>query len=478
MPDDLSRPAVRVLVGTCVLSCLLLLAPRADAETRPPRQGTDDYRLLQRLLKEATPSSVLEGGWTVEGPTHVVHSTISKEYAAFAAVHLSKFHKRFVSIFRETFKDTKKPIAYAFPTEKEYLAFSPESKGTQGRFMVRGGKDGLKKDLAWFSTPPGEKDFYKTDYGVVQHEATHQLLDAYTDNQSIPVWFHEGCATFFESWNLDESNAKNILSGASERYALGVCLTYPRQKPAPPLAEYWIGPRKLLLLERLERPGPGGKAGDKDREFKAQMVIQQQYNEAWCAMTFFIDHDVGREVFGLFVGAFRDGKHLSDIQSTYYKEEFLSSFEREWYKFIEKKVIGKWEMPTVGGKKLRVGDGASPPAKTVGFPLTDDRRGDLFLVKADAGVVPRTFAGEKWWMLKAWGVPVKFYQEAWLEAPRLVARGQVPIIASAYGLVAFDGPPGSRTRFFLLIPAWAPVSWDEKFAGRLQQAAAGLVEKW
>jgi len=75
-------------------------------------------------------------------------------------------------------------------------------------------------------------------------------------------------------------------------------------------------------------------------------------------------------------------------------------------------------------------------------------------------------------------VPVKFYKEAWKEAPGLVTKSQVPIIASSYALVALDGPPGSRTRFFVLLPAWAPISWDEKFAARLEQAAAGLIEKW
>jgi len=87
MTADLPRRAAWALAGACALSSLLV--PCAVAETKLPRPGTDDHRLLQRLLKDARISIDLKGGWEVEGPTHIVHSTISKEYAALAAVHLS-----------------------------------------------------------------------------------------------------------------------------------------------------------------------------------------------------------------------------------------------------------------------------------------------------------------------------------------------------------------------------------------------------
>jgi hypothetical protein len=145
----------------------LLAAGGARAQTRAPKAGDKDDKLYQKLLATVQTSSTLKKGWFVSGPTYDVHSTISREYTAMAAVHLDKFHRRFTSIFREPFKDSRKPVAYGFATEKEYLEFSPGSKGTQGRFLVMHDNKGIKKDLAWFALPPGETDFYQTDYGVV-----------------------------------------------------------------------------------------------------------------------------------------------------------------------------------------------------------------------------------------------------------------------------------------------------------------------
>lgn len=460
-----------------------LVSRDACAETKPFQPGSKDYKLYQDLLKKVKPSDKLKEGWFVEGPTYRVHSTISQEYTAAAAVHLDRFYRRFKSIFREEFKDLRKPIAFGFATEAQYFEFDKSAKGqgTQGRFSVRMTDKGLEKNLAWFSTPIGEKDFYKTDFGVVQHEATHQLLDAYTDNQGIPRWFHEGSASFFESWDLDQDNAKNILSGLSGRYGMGICLSYPRQKPAPVLIEYWIEPRKLLSAQQFEEldEGPRQWPPKKDAalDFKKHMITMEQYNEAWCTLAFFIDNPVGRQVFTQFVSAFRENSGLEDIKAKLYTEEFLKSFEKEWSKFIEKKVLGKWEMQTVGGRTLRVGDMRPPPAETEGFPLTDDRRCDLFFVSAEAGVVPKAFEKETWWMLKAWGVPIRIYREAWKLVPDLAAGRNVKLVGGVYVLWSLAGPEGPGSRVFLLVPVWSPPLNGEGFRQRLGEAAQKLIAK-
>jgi hypothetical protein len=450
------------------------------AQTKPPRSGSKDFKLYQSLVKSAKSSERLNGGWVVESPTHVVHSTISKEYTAAAAVHLHRFHRRFVSIFREEFKDTRKPVAYAFATNEEYLKFSPESKGSWGRFRTEYNGKTLVKDLAWYSLPEGEKDFYKTEFEVVQHEAAHQLLDAYTDNQGIPRWFHEGLATFFESWDLDQDNDRNILSGVAGRRGTGVCLAYPDQ-PAPLLREFWIDLRTLLSAQDFQvfHSGPRKWPPVKDevRDFKEQMVTEVQYNQAWSVLAFLIDNEVGREQFVRLVGAFRAGDGLDAIQNKIFTEKFLSDFEQAWHKFIKKKVLGKRELQTVGGKKLSPGDSRPPPEGTEGFALTDDSRGDLFLVAAETQAPPKAFAQESWWMLKAWGVPAQFYREAWKRAPDVLTGRSPDLIGGLYVLVAVPGPGGQDSRAFLLMPAWAPLSREKTFSARLTEATSKLVAK-
>lgn len=179
-----------------------------------------------------------------------------------------------------------------------------------------------------------------------------------------------------------------------------------------------------------------------------------------------------------FVGAFREGSDLARIRSQYYTEEFLRTFEKAWCKFIEDKVLGKWEMDIVGGngKKLRVGDGRPPPQDTAGFPLTDDRRGDLYLIAAEEGKVTPAYKGQKWWLLKAWGVPVQFYREAWKEVPSLLSRGHPPMIQSAYALVEFRESEDSKTKVFLLLPVWAAPAPGPDLSQRLAKATKSLIE--
>lgn len=469
--------------GRALTLSVLFLAfqPCLRAQTQAPRKGKEAER-LKGLLKQVKASTVLPDGWTVETPSHVLHSTVSRDYTATAALHLWRFDRHFRTIFRGEFKDRRKPVAYAFATEEEYLRFSPDSAGTQGRFRWEQSGKEIVKDLAWFSTPHGEADFYKTEFEVVQHEATHQLLDAYTGNPRVPKWFHEGCATFFESWDLDRKNEDNFLSGLKSHYSLGISLTFPNQKPAPPLGSYWISPRDLLNLDHepagpIRRPPPK-KRKDQPLDFQEQMQKQQEYNQSWCAITFFINHRKGQEVFKLFIEAFREpSTDLAAIRKKYYTEEFVTSFQKEWYKFIEAKVLGSWNVATVGGTTQRIGFTGPPPAETKGYPLTEDRRGDMFLVQAERRQFQVDGNARNVWMLKAWSVPVSLYEEAWSLGAELLAERPSRLVGGIYGLGQFLDPMNPEFAAFFLVPAWSSLSEkdSEELGLKLTQAVSGLI---
>jgi hypothetical protein len=467
------------------LGWILSVSPALDAgphATKAPKPNSKWDKETKRYLKGVKPSTVASCRWMVETPTHVLHSTLSKEYTAAAAVHLLRFDQRFRSIFKGQYKDADKPTAYAFATEKEYLKFSPGSEGTQGRFLVSMESGTLVKNLAWFSTPPGENDFYRTDIGVVQHEATHQLLHAYTGNQRVPKWFDEGCAAFFESWDLDKKNDENILSGLAGEYARGISLTYPMKDGLPPLASFWILPDKLLLLDHVPRmPGPTFRVpdlGKKDMaaEFASRMRVQQEYNEAWCAMTFLIQHPVGQQVFKKLVSAFRERGDLEKIRKRYYTEEFLKSFRTEWYRFIEEKVLPGWELPAVGGGTFPRGLTAAPPTGTRGFGLTKDNRGDMFLVDAEERTISIEGRARRVWMLKAWSIPARFYEEAWEAAPSVVTQGPVAFVGGLY-MPGLFSDASSDFRAIFLQPAFTSLSKEDSknLAARLTDAAIGLI---
>jgi hypothetical protein len=466
------------LAGIPAFSPGLKAGPRP---TQAPKPGSYWDREIKACLKKVKTSTAITCRWMVDTPTLVLHSTLSKEYTAAAMVHLQRFDKLFLSIFKGKYKDASKQIAYAFATEEEYLSFSPEAKGSQGRFLWEPKGKTVVKNLAWFSTPPGENDFYKTDFGVVQHEATHQLLYAYTGNPHVPKWFDEGCATFFESWDLEKSNKENLLSGLAGDYARGISLSFPREESPPPLASHWISHDNLLLLDHLPKPPgfivlpPGGKT-DLAAEFASEMRSRQEYNEAWCALTFFINNDQGQKIFNLLVKSFRDGDDLAKIQKKYYSDEFLTTFRTEWHKFIKDQILPKWELPTVGGGTFPRGLTAPPPEGTHGFRLTKDKRSDMFLVEAEKKTIALEGREQLVWMLRAWSIPVRFYDEAWEQVGPLVSRKGVGLVGGLYMPTLFHDPASGFKAVFLE-PAFSSLSKEDRknLASQLTDAAIGLI---
>ena len=370
--------------------------------------------------------------------------------------------------------------AYGFATKEQYLKFSPGAEGSQGRFRRAGVGPGAEKDLAWFSTPPGEKDFFKTDFGVVQHEVVHQLLDAYTDNCRLPFWFSEGCATFFESWDLGRPLRENMLSGIGGRYSATVCASFPEQKGEVPLARYWFEGDRLLNLDPRPTRGPvirDPRARNPLAALKDMLPLQQQYSESWCAMTFLVhDNNAGGLFLSTLIKAFREGKDLASIRNEHYTPRFVDDFQQAWYRFIKEKVLKKSKLRTVGGREIVPGIAEQVPKSVTGHALTEDRLCDVFLVESES----RELDGEsgKFLMLKAWGIPTAFYETAWKEAPFAVSGKRIPLVEGLYFLLYFAEPTRKTDTVLLLWPAWREWKSDPALLQqRLEDAVKGLSSK-
>lgn len=432
-----------IVLGSCLAS---VGESRALAEERRRPRPT----ILGSERKRVNKSPKLRGGFVFEGKYYTVHSDISADYTIAAAHHLDSFYKGFVEVFPLSFKEFKgkRPRfeAFAFSTEEAYLKFAPGSAGTWGRYS------GAEKNVAWYSIPPGETEFYATDFEVVQHEATHQLLHAYTGNAKIPSLFHEMVATFFEQWDLRKGKkAANRSAGVFGPRGTGVRLSFPHQTPTPPLKAYWINSRRLLLLD--------------DDAFKArgdEMVLRQHYDEAWCLMTYLVNgRGAPRQFLTPVLLALRDGADYDRLKKDVYSRVDFNSLEREWYNFIKTHVLktDKAEPElTVGGRMLAPGKSIQVPEGVRGFPLGDDRSGELFIVEArsrlegNVRTVPAGKTDDALIMLRAWSVPERLYREAWRRAPEWIAKNSKRRrIGGYYDLGILEHPGGDRVLF--LIPA-------------------------
>ncbi len=140
--------------------------------------------------------------WRVAVSRYEVRTTVSPEFTRRMAFLMDDFHTKFTAIFRGRFKSPGRPKLDVLADAKGY-ASHVSSIGISAGFSV-GMYIPSKKLLV----------AYKMDdrrlQNVLFHEGTHQLLHAYTGRSDIPVWFNEGVATNFETWDLSLSAPENV----------------------------------------------------------------------------------------------------------------------------------------------------------------------------------------------------------------------------------------------------------------------------
>lgn len=245
-------------------------------------------------------------------PHYDLKSDVDKEYTLKMAVFMEDFYTRFASVFKGKRKNRVKPEVYVLGDKPSYAqALGEYSNGrikagwTAGMFAYR--SDGK---AALFGYRRGNEDakLLKT----MLHEGTHQLLNSFVGSK-IPVWFNEGTATNFETWQMYRSKIHNVNSAlALSNRALGV-VHYKKSGEYVKFSDLVAIDLKKWIS--ASDPGPN-------------------YVSAWVALNFFLTTDRGREIFSRLYKALRNENRKGPLLN----QKFIAEAEKRIEAYIENTV--------------------------------------------------------------------------------------------------------------------------------------------
>jgi hypothetical protein len=243
--------------------------------------------------------------------TYVVHCDAGAETAVRMAVLMDDFHRRFSAVFRRKFRVRERPALYVLKDPasyaRAYAVFSEGGKAPEwatGMFVVRG-----KRSALFGLMSPDEAALTR----VLFHEGTHQLLYGYT-GRFLPVWFNEGVATNFETWEIARATDNNV---ANALHASGRADVAARIYPDKGYVPF----RKLTAISRRawhDAEDPGAN-----------------YASAWAAVNFLLSTKGGQGFFNRLLGGYRAGR----AQDTVLPPAVAADLEKRVNAYVEQTVV-------------------------------------------------------------------------------------------------------------------------------------------
>ncbi len=191
-----------------------------------------------------------KGFWVYEQQAYSVCTNLSARFTAETAFYVSYFVETFPKIFPLPPHGNMlvKLAVTVYKTRAQYLAATDAPEWSSGIHRADFGKSGwpvLQVMTFVFDRPAAEEaDFCRhLNHKVLQHEATHAMLQKFAGRtHAIPVFINEGCASYFETWDLrtprmtDEARARRSFRSSH----LGALVAKLRSTPdfRPSLAAY------------------------------------------------------------------------------------------------------------------------------------------------------------------------------------------------------------------------------------------------
>lgn len=152
----------------------------------------------------------VEGWITIERPPYRVHTDLPKrdrKWLGTLLTDMGVIRRAYTKVFPEPY-GTKIPISVirVFADPDEYRAYAGEGmENTAGHFSSLNRELVVMGDAEEDSSKRRRDDILSTSF----HEGFHQYLFLITPPLStVPIWFNEGHATYFETFRVRGNNAK------------------------------------------------------------------------------------------------------------------------------------------------------------------------------------------------------------------------------------------------------------------------------
>jgi hypothetical protein len=205
------------------------------------------------------------------------------------AVMMDEFYEKFSKIFKGRFRYTNKPQLYCLPSKGSYAEEisrftngSVNAGWSAGMFISIGQKNALFAD---FSLTAQVQE-------TLIHEGAHQLMFSYTGGNRGSVWFEEGIATNFESWDIHRSaiqNLHNTVFDSKRRYTLFQLFEKEAELPV-----YELLDMSSNAWASSNKPGPN-------------------YSMAWLMVNSLLLDEQGKKILNQWMTGFRKGKSMDSM---------------------------------------------------------------------------------------------------------------------------------------------------------------------
>ncbi len=147
--------------------------------------------------------------WVWEEEGYIVRSNISQRFTAELCFYMDYF----MDVFDDAFpmpkgsKINTKLHVYVHRTRMQYMAASGAPSWSGGVHIPRMYGSGWPTlevhTFPWNEDKKGEIDFCADfNRSTLQHEGMHAIISMRAGRIEVPVFVNEGCATYFETWDL------------------------------------------------------------------------------------------------------------------------------------------------------------------------------------------------------------------------------------------------------------------------------------
>jgi len=307
------RKLAILLFGLTLLATGPVLAAAAPEKPAKPKEDPEAAAVKRHVTKAD------DGFFTVRYGPYIVKSEIDPQFTAEAAVYMTKFYLAFRNFFKPDPKLHVTPTVLFYKDAQSYI----KNGGPAGTGGCYAGGDKTSKLLV-YQVRPGS-GFAGFETSVIRHEGAHQLLAYILGTHAIPIWYTEGVATFFESWDIAKPIQANLedLKTTHTRFE-SIARTY--------------GTKDFLSLHKLT---------DLSYETWTKDDVLLHYAEVQSFMTFLITTEKGRQ---FFAAIFRLIAAKKDVDAAL-PWDVVENAQKAWYKDIEARIEKAKEPPEPAEKK-------------------------------------------------------------------------------------------------------------------------------
>ncbi|MHC4870746.1 MAG: YfgM family protein [Planctomycetota bacterium] len=274
----------------------------------------EDYLTMSESKRKSAIKKLVrrkDGYYTIQKGKYFVHTDVDPEKTLEMAVLMDDFQTRFSKVFKGSFRIKKQAKMFVLSSNESYKkSIIDYSSGridpgwSAGMYVHGGSKSALFGNAGY-----GNSQLIK----ILFHEGTHQLLHYYLKTR-IPVWFNEGIATNFETWELTRSPENNRANAiyVSNR-ALNLLQLYPDRG--------FVKFSKIIYIT--------------SRQWSSTADPTPNYTSAWATCNFFLGCPDGRKFLNIIIKKMRS----SGSKGVKFSSSLVSKIEEKIAEYIDQVVI-------------------------------------------------------------------------------------------------------------------------------------------